>query len=78
MSSLRAVVLAVWSGDLGVSKTILGAGKIKTTFMIILRHYLPFLPSLSHNHTVEFSGGYRTCGTGRFNIGRDMRLSCLV
>lgn len=69
MSSSRAAVLTVRPGTYGIFKTVCGAGKIKTSLMIKLRHYLPFSPSFSHSRTVEFSRGYRIGDTERSDPG---------
>ena len=34
--------------------------EVKTIFIVIIRHYLSFLPSFSYEYTVVFSRGYTT------------------
>ena len=43
------------------SETFLWVCKVKSIFIIAVRHYLPFLFSFFHEDTAEFSRGYVTC-----------------
>ena len=48
-------------GSWGSPKLIQGGCKVKITFIVILKFYLLFSISLSHECLVEFSGGYIVC-----------------
>lgn len=49
-------------GPLGISDSLSGFHEVETIFLIILRCHLLFSLLLSHECTVEFSGGHLMCG----------------
>lgn len=58
----RSAALKVWSKDLwGSPRPSQGVCKVITLFIIILRHYLSFSYSFSHERRVQFSRGQQAC-----------------
>ena len=56
-----AAVLKVWSRTPEGPSDCLREWKIKTIFLIILKHHLPFSFSFSAKYTVEFPKIYMAC-----------------
>ena len=62
-----------------VSRPFQGIHKVKTIFMIILKHYLPFLLSTSHEYSVAFSRDSTMCASKTDWIQKQIwESSCLL